>query len=145
MQLRIVVAVLGLSGIGSEQYARLRRTIDFLGEDGVFDLQKKHSQRNVLNDFLARVFGKIFGAKLEYERTLFGNVLTQDFLVELEPREQALGVLVLQTKVPNLAQANSLDHLIEQLFACGGVLYGELQLGVHGNYAHIYRFGGHVY
>ena len=113
MQFAIVVAVFGLSGIGGQQDACLGRTIDFLGENGLLDLQKEHAQRNVLDDLLADVLGKVFGAEFELERTLLGNVLTQHFLVEFEPGDEALGVLVLQAKVPNLSQTYRFDHLIK--------------------------------
>ena len=120
VHVRIVVAVLGLCGVGGEQHARLGRTVDVLGEYGVLDLQEEHAQRDVLNDLVARVLRKVLGAELEEQRRLFGYVLAEHFLVELEPREQAFGVLVLQAEVPDLAQADRLHHL----FICVFIVVG---------------------
>ena len=143
MYFAIVIAVFGLGGIGGQQNAGLWRTVDFLGKNRLFDLQKEHAQRNVLDDLLAHVFGKVFGAEFELEWTLLGNVLTQHFLVEFEPGDEALGVLVLQAKVPNLSQANRFDHLVKQLLASCRMLNGKLQLSIHGDNAHINWFGWH--
>ena len=107
----IVVAIFGLCGIGGKQYARLRWTINILDQNSVLDLKEEHAQRDILNDLLANIFWKVFGAKFELKRTLFGNVLAEDFFVEFEPGEKALGVLVLEAKVPDLSQSDCLDHL----------------------------------
>lgn len=65
----------------------------------------------------------------------WGNV--PYLFVEFDPGEVALGVSVLQPEEPDLAQANRLDDLVEQLLAGGRLLDGELQLGVHRRDAHI--------
>lgn len=52
-------------------------------------------------------------------------------LVKLYPSEVSFGVGVLEAKEPDLAEADGLDHLVEQLLAGGRLLDRELQLRVH--------------
>jgi len=57
--------------------------------------------------------------------------------VQLDPCGVALWVGVLESKEPNLPQADRLHHLVKQLFARRRRLDGELQFRVHCRDAHI--------
>lgn len=54
-----------------------------------------------------------------------------NLLVELDPGEVALRVSVLEAEEPDLAEADGLDHLVEELLSSGRLLDRELQLRVH--------------
>lgn len=61
-----------------------------------------------------------------------------NLLIELDPGEVALGVGVLQTEEPDLAEADGLHDLVKQLLAGRRLLDRELQLRVHRRHSDVH-------
>lgn len=59
-------------------------------------------------------------------------------LVQFNPGEVASTVGILESKEPHLPESNGFDSLVEQLFACGRLLDGELQFGIHGRHPYVH-------
>ena len=75
VKLFVVISIFGLHSIGSQKDRRFRRTVDFVSQDRVLDLQVKQAHRNILNELFGHVFRIEFGAEFELQRALLFDVL----------------------------------------------------------------------
>ena len=74
-------------------------------------LKIEKSERDILNYLLCYILWVELGSELKLEWSLLLHVLAEHLLVQLEPGREPLGVCVLQTKEPDLSQANSFNNL----------------------------------
>lgn len=81
MRLFIVVTIFGLARVGRKKYGTFGRAINFVVEDAILHLKIKKSESNILNNLLADVFGKEFGAEFELQRNLLLDILWKDLFV----------------------------------------------------------------
>ena len=80
VQLLVVIAVLGLNGVRSEQHRRFGWAVNVVRQDGVLHLQVEETYRYVLNQLLGDVFRVEFGSELELQWTLLLDILIQHLL-----------------------------------------------------------------
>ena len=74
----------------------------------------KQALSDVLDQLLLDVLRIELDAELEFERSLFREVLSENLLVQFEPSNVAFVVLVLETKPPDLTETNSLHNLVRR-------------------------------
>lgn len=79
---------------------------------------------DLLDQFLADIFREELGAEHEHTATVGVHVLIQHLLLHLQPGGIVLRILVLQAKVPGLAESDGATHQIDQVASGGPMLRG---------------------
>ena len=75
VQLLVVVAELGLHGVGAQEHSGLGRAVDLVAEDALLHLQEEELLRDVLDELLGHVLRVELGPELELQRALLPDLL----------------------------------------------------------------------
>lgn len=72
---RVVLAVLGLHGVGGQEHGGLRWAVDLLQQDGLLHLQEEELAGDFLDQLLGHVLRVVLDPQLELQRNLLLHAL----------------------------------------------------------------------